>query len=57
MWPAPSAWAGIQVVAAERCGLVFIAHMVLGVDKLIALHQQKLAYTGVGEYPGYAWLL
>ena len=33
--------------------LVLVADMVLGVDKLIVLHQQQRAYTGVGEYPGY----
>jgi len=38
--------------------LVLVAHMVLGVDKLIVLHQQQRVYTGVSEYPGYGipWL-
>jgi len=38
--------------------VVLVADMVLGVDKLIVLHQQQRAYTGAGEYPGYGipWL-
>jgi len=35
--------------------LVLVADMVLGVDKLIVLHQQQRAYTSVGEYPGYGF--
>ena len=41
------------VVQLNDAVLMLVAHMVLGVDKLIVLHQQQRAYTGVGEYPGY----